>query len=291
MRVRPTIAVAVVIVAVLVGAVASASAGANGGVRVTRDVAYGPRPLERFDVYAPVHARNAPVVFMVHGGGWRRGDKTADAVVENKVARWVPRGVVVISTNYPLLPDATPLEQAGYVAKALAFAQRHAGRWGAGGSRFVLMGHSAGAHLVSLLTSDPALATTHGARPWLGTVSLDSAAFDIASIMRAPHLRLYDDAFGDDPATWAAASPIVRLDSKAVPLLAVCSSLRSDSCRQADAFASKAVSLGSRATVLPEPLRHGSINADLGEPSRYTTRVEAFMRTLDPVLARLLRPS
>lgn len=119
-------------------ATASPAPGASseGGMRVFHDVAYGPLAAERFDVYAPRTARDAPVILMVHGGGWRRGDKSAAGVVRNKVARWVPRGFVVISTNHPLLPETPPLEQARYVGRALAYAQRHAGWWGASRSRF-----------------------------------------------------------------------------------------------------------------------------------------------------------
>lgn len=153
------------------------------GVRVIRDTRYGGDPLETFDVYAPSDAREAPVIFMVHGGGWQRGDKTARGVVQNKVVHWVPRGIIVISVDYPLLPQATPLQQARSVAKALAFAQRHAAEWGGDGNKFVLMGHSAGAHLVTLISAEPTLATGQGALPWLGTVALDSAAYDVASII------------------------------------------------------------------------------------------------------------
>ena len=68
---------------------------------------------------------------MVHGGAWRMGDKAASNVVENKVARWVPRGVLFISANYRLLPEADALAQANDVARALARAQEVAARLGA----------------------------------------------------------------------------------------------------------------------------------------------------------------
>ncbi|MGH8115098.1 MAG: alpha/beta hydrolase [Rhodanobacteraceae bacterium] len=263
--------------------------GLPAGTRVIRDVHYGRGALETFDVYAPAHASHAPVIFMVHGGGWRRGDKAARGVVQNKIVHWVPRGIVVISTNYPLLPLATPLQQARDVAHALAFAQRHAAEWGGDGSKFVLMGHSAGAQLVALISAEPALATDQGALPWLGTVALDSAAYDVASIMAAPHLRLYDEAFGNDQAVWTAASPTAQLHSRIAPFLAVCSSLRRDSCSQAGRFADKATSLGSRVEVLPEDLRHSEINNQLGLPSYYTTKVDAFLGSLDPSLTTRLR--
>ena len=259
------------------------------GTRVFRDVHYGDGALQTFDVYAPADARGAPVIFMVHGGGWRRGDKTARRVVQNKVSHWVPRGIVVISVDYPMLPATPPVQQARNVAEALVTAQRDASRWGADPRKFVLMGHSAGAHLVSLISAEPALATGQGALPWLGTVALDSAAFNVATIMQARHLRLYDDAFGNDPATWAALSPIVQLQAKIAPFLAVCSSLRSDSCPQADAFVDKARGFGSRAQALSEALRHGAINEGLGLPSAYTSAVDGFLASLDPAQADRLR--
>lgn len=51
------------------------------GVRMLADIAYGPDRSQRMDVYLPPGAAAAPVVFMVHGGGWRRGDKRAGTVV------------------------------------------------------------------------------------------------------------------------------------------------------------------------------------------------------------------
>ena len=41
---------------------------------IVRDVAYGSDPAQRFDVYLPPNPRNAPVIFMVHGGAWKAGD-------------------------------------------------------------------------------------------------------------------------------------------------------------------------------------------------------------------------
>jgi acetyl esterase/lipase len=259
------------------------------GVRVIRDVAYGGDPAQRFDVYLPAQGTaRAPVIFMVHGGGWRRGDKAMASVVQNKVARWVPRGFVLISTNYRMLPGTRPIEQARDVARALAFAQGRAAGWGADRDRFILMGHSAGAHLVGLISAEPSLAIDQGALPWLGTVSLDSAALNVVAIMEGPHLPLYDAAFGSDPAYWRAASPLQQLTARGAPFLAVCSTQRRESCPQSHNFADKANRLQMRAQVLGEDLTHRHINEDLGLPGDYTSRVEDFMATLDPIVARRL---
>jgi len=258
------------------------------GVTVVRDVAYGADPRQRFDVYIPRGARNAPVVLMVHGGAWRIGDKRSRGVVGNKVERWARAGMVVISVNYRMLPATAPLEQARDVARALAAAQERLGEWGGDPASVVLMGHSAGAHLVALLNANPALATSLGARPWLGTVILDSAALDVEQTMTLPHLPLYTKAFGDDRAYWREVSPQHQLSAGAKPMLLVCSSLRRDSCPAATRFAAKAATMKVRAEVLPMPKSHAAIDAELGAPGEYTDAVEAFLRTLDPTLARAL---
>jgi len=278
----------------------AAEAGNSVGlknVRIVRDVAYGQDERQRFDVYLPQTAvSGAPVILMVHGGAWALGDKASAAVFENKVAHWVSRGFILISTNYRLLPAATPLQQAADVAGALAVAQEKAAQWGGERTKFVLIGHSAGAHLVALLAASPSLARQAGAAPWLGTIALDSAAYDLPQIMAARHYRFYDQAFGSDPAYWRAASPIHALQGEArlntmAPFLAVCSSRRPDRpCAQAQAFVARARQLGTPATLLEQALSHADINRQLGSQADYTTAVEAFMRTLDATLAERLDP-
>lgn len=259
-------------------------------VRLESDIPYGPEQRQRMDTYLPlgVAGAPAPVILMVHGGGWLRGDKGMDRVVDNKVARWVPKGFVFVSVNYPMVPDADPVQQAEHVARAIAAAQQAAPQWGGDPDRFILMGHSAGAHLVSLLNADAGRAEKLGARPWLGTISLDSGALDVPTIMNHKHPQLYDRAFGEDPDFWQAASPIHQLQADAKPWLGVCSRLRAAACAGNTAFAAKATSLGLRAEVLGEKLRHGAINEDLGLPGAYTDAVEDFMASLDPQVKALL---
>ena len=251
------------------------------GAQVERDLAYGSDPAQRLDVYRPANAQNAPVIFMVHGGGWARGDKEAAGVVNNKVEHWLPKGYIVVSVGYRLVPQVTPLGEADDIARALAFAQDHAKSWGADPSRFVVMGHSAGAHLVALLSADRSIANRHGVRPWLGTVALDSGAYNVVEIMQGRHFPLYDKAFGNDPELWRAASPTLRLTTAPpVPMLLVCSSRRAESCQQATAFAQKATSLGGQVRVVPIDMRHGNINAELGASGGLTSQVDGFLRSL-----------
>ena len=259
------------------------------GSKILQDISYGEDDRNKMDVYFPSHAKNAPVIFMVHGGAWRIGDKASKAVVENKVNRWVQKGFVFISTNYRMLPKAAPHKQATDVAKALAFAQNNSSSWGGDPSKFILMGHSAGSHLIAVLAASPSIAFDLGVKPWLGTVSIDSGALDVVEIMERKHLRFYDKAFGRDIDYWKSVSPFHLLKKAQAPFLAICSTKRKDGvCSQSIKFVKKASSLGMRASVLKVDFSHKETNVELGKDPVYTLAVESFLATLETSIKQAL---
>lgn len=249
------------------------------GVVSSAGLPYGPDPAQRIDVHRPEQARGAPVLVMVHGGGWMYGDQAAASVVDAKIDHWVrERGFVLVSVGYRLVPQVTVLQQAEDIARALAFVQTQAATWGADARQTVLMGHSAGAHLVALLSAAPDLPRAQGARPWRATIALDSAALDTVALMQRRHLPLYDRAFGPDPALWAQVSPTARLSPGGPPMLLVCSvPRRDDACGQSQRFAQTFRAAGGSADVLPLQLDHGQINAELGLLGEYTEAVDRFI--------------
>jgi acetyl esterase/lipase len=270
---------------------------------VFRNIPYGKDALQRMDIYQPrrvpkshpshIKIKLSPVILMVHGGAWRTGDKSSKSVIQNKVNRWVSKGFVFVSVNYRMLPGTGPLEQSQDVIKALAFAQSQAEMWGGDSKKFILMGHSAGAHLASLIASSPEKAFKEGALPWLGTVSLDSAALDVGSIMKSKHFKFYDAAFGSDPAYWIKSSPYDQLNegpvARMAPYLAVCSLKRSDSIAQSSKFVRQVNALGGKAEILKQDLSHKDINQQLGILGEYTYAVESFMKKLDKSVAEPLK--
>jgi hypothetical protein len=109
---------------------------------------------------------------------------------------------------------------------------------------------------------------------------VDSAAYDVAGIMRSPHPRLYVRAFGNDPAFWRRASPSAQLLPAARPMLLVCSSPRRASCAQAEDFEARARTVGVHAAVLPMAKSHFAINEDLGKPGSYAAAVDRFAQRM-----------
>lgn len=260
------------------------------------DITYGHKPKETLDVFYPKNARSgsAPIIFMVHGGGWCVGDKSMKNVTENKVARWVPKGFLFVSVNYPMITEGSmALAQAQSTAKALAYVQRHGQEWGGDTSRIILMGHSAGGHIVSLVNADASLRAGVGAKAVLGTVSIDSGAINTVTQMenlRAIRIKeRFAEAFGSDEDGWVQSSPYHQLKGDASPWFGICTRRADDPCGQAEEYAKKSLGMGIRAEVYRVNVGHGKSNAQLGEPGAYTEAVEQFMASLDPVIASFLR--
>lgn len=248
-----------------------------------KNIAYGPHPQQAMDVYFPTQPLTdktpAPLIVMVHGGAWTIGDKNNAAVVKHKVDYWSKQGWIFISINYRLVPNATLQQQTQDIAEALIYIQNQAPNWHADSKRLVLMGHSAGAHLVSLLTTRP-LWLTSQPQPWRATVALDSAAYHVEKIMQNRHSHFYDQAFSDQPSNWKALSPISQLRQALPAFLAVCSTTRPDQpCTQAQQFIQQAQKLGTKAQLLPLPLSHIEINKSLGKNNPYTQAVDQFIQT------------
>lgn len=243
------------------------------GARI-RTEAYGLAAAQQMDIYTPPEVRNAPILVMVHGGAWMIGDKANTGSVENKLRHWLPRGWVLVSVNYRLLPDAMALEQAQDVADAMRRVQSRAPGWGGDPDRIVLMGHSAGGHLAALVSARPTMV----GRAWASTVILDSAALDVSTTMAQRHPGFYDRAFGTDQAYWSEASPLEQWTPDAAPMMIVCSIRRPDSpCDDARRFQALAAAQGRDVPVLPVDLTHADVNTALGRPGSYTAAIDAFI--------------
>jgi acetyl esterase len=122
------------------------------GVEVVRDVPYrrSGRAEHTLDVYRPVNAPGPlPIVFYIHGGGFRILSKDTHWVFGLAYAR---RGYLVVNINYHLAP-AHPFPAAVTdVSAAWQWLVANAARLGGDCTRVVVAGESAGANLATVLT-------------------------------------------------------------------------------------------------------------------------------------------
>ena len=254
----------------------------NQDVRLLSNISYGDQNKEKFDVYLPINTiTNAPIIFMVHGGAWMFGDKKNQSVVENKVNYWVKqRGYILVSINYPMLPSTPVSSQLTEIAKALGVIQSKCASWGGDKNKVILMGHSAGAHLIAMIASSSSLYSQYGIIQPIAAIFLDSAVMDTPTLMNEKHLRLYDRAFGDNKEYWQSLSPLHQLTNKRMPLLAVCSTKRDEACPQSKSFLDKAKSFGTQTLLVPEAMSHKDINLLLGKEPTYSKIIDDFLKSV-----------
>ena len=124
-----------------------------------RDVRYhgGTMREHLLDVYRPANATSSrhgrtgppwPMVFYVHGGGFRILSKDTHWVMGLAFAR---RGFVVFNVSYRLAPKHPFPSALEDVTSAFTWVMKNAEQFGADPSRVVLAGESAGANLVASL--------------------------------------------------------------------------------------------------------------------------------------------
>src|SRR6186713_2754520 len=119
---------------------------------VTPNVAYESGHVRHvLDIYAPDGAKELPVVFWIHGGGWQAGDKT-DVQIKPRV--FMEKGFVFVSTNYRLLPSVDMATLIRDVAKSVHWVHDHIAEYGGDPNRILVGGHSAGAQLAALICTD-----------------------------------------------------------------------------------------------------------------------------------------
>jgi acetyl esterase/lipase len=132
------------------------------GIVETRGVAYAPGDRHGLDIYAPAGRIDAPVVVFIYGGGWTHGSKADYRFVGAALAA---SGFLTVIPDYRLFPQ---VRFPGFLrdnAAAVAWTRGNIGRYGGDPRRIFLMGHSAGAYNVAMLTLD---------RQWLAEDGVDA---------------------------------------------------------------------------------------------------------------------
>lgn len=230
-----------------------------------RNIAYGADSRQNVEFFQlPANVKKPPLVIFVHGGGWRRG---SEKMVDRKPEFYTGLGYAFASVGYRMLPDAPVEQQAQDVGAAIRMLRDKARELGFDPDRIILTGHSAGAHLVALLGTDPQYAgSAFGAIR--GVMPIDGAGYDVPRQMKATPLiskKIYEPAFGTDPARQNALSPINHSQRpNAASWLMIYSSTRRDSPDQNKALGEALKSAGSQVQFVPLPLKHGPINIELG---------------------------
>lgn len=255
---------------------------AMGDARIQKGVVYSDTQdggvETSLDVYAPPSGKDLPIVCWIHGGGWQVGNKER---VDLKKEALNAKGIVLVSINYRLHPKTDYKGQAGDVAQAIRWISTHAKEFGGSPELIFVMGHSAGAHLAALVSTDERYLKKQGLtlRNIHGVILLDGAAYDIPrqiELAALPRMKqMYETVFTKDQTTQRDASPIAHVEKgKSIPpFLILHIASRRDGRIQSESLAQAINDAGGHAEVISEPNKsHATINRELGQPGDLPTK-------------------
>jgi arylformamidase len=253
-----------------------------------RSIPYVPGGHARqvLDIYSPPGAKDLPVVFWIHGGGWQTGDK---GNVQEKPAWFVQQGFVFVSINHRLLPEVEMATLVQDVAQALGWVQQHISSHGGSPQRILVAGHSSGAQLAALLCTDDRYLKAVGVpfSSLIGCIPVDGDTYDIPAIIETAETRRrvhhepqakfgHREKFGNDPALHLDFSAVTHVakDKGIPPFLIIHVADHPDNSAQARRLATvlKAAEIPVT-TFAGKETNHTKINALIGTSGDATTQV------------------
>jgi acetyl esterase/lipase len=221
------------------------------------------------DIYSPANAKNLPVVFWIHGGGWQSG--------------------VFVAINHRLLPEVTMDVLVRDVAKAFGWMHQHIAEYGGDPQRVLVGGHSSGAQLATLICTDDRYLKAEGVSftSLLGCVPVDGDTYDIPAIIETAETRRrvhhepqakfgHREKFGNDPAKHLDFSAVTHIaKGKGIPpFLIIHVADHPDNSAQARRLAAVLKEAEIPVTVFGgKETNHSKINAFIGTDGDATTKV------------------
>lgn len=162
---------------------------AERNVRTTLSIPYGDHPRQKLDIY---HARElestkpAPIVVFLYGGAWTTGERACYSFVGSALAA---RGITTVIPDYRLFPNVQYPAFNEDAAAAYIWTAHHVSA--ARQQSIFLMGHSAGAHIATLVSYD---------RNYL--------ASDSARLQQPAGVIGLSGPYGFDPTSWPTTKDI-----------------------------------------------------------------------------------
>lgn len=212
------------------------------GVRVSKNIPYSSPTANRnllLDVYKPAttSAKRLPAILMIHGGGWRSGDRSHNNTLAGQLAG---KGFVAIPVEYRLSPEALYPAAVHDVKAAIRWMRANADTYGIDPKRIAVLGFSAGGQLAALVGSTNKNPRFEGFGGHATFSSNVQAIVDIDGVLAFIHP---ESAEGNDsksisagtywfgysktekPELWQEASALNHIDKNTPPILFLNSSV------------------------------------------------------------------
>ncbi|HEY0064228.1 MAG TPA: alpha/beta hydrolase [Telluria sp.] len=193
-----------------------ASREVPAGVTVQRGVAYA--GTLKLDLYRPAHGDAAPLVVLVHGGGWRTGRRDNLAAMAIRLAR---RGYAAAAVSYRLSGEARYPAAVDDVREAVRWLRANGAQYRIDPARIALAGGSAGGQIASLVG-----VTGSGVQAIVNIDGLSDFTSEAARLHEDDPAKnpsaagaWFGGRYAEKSALWREASPIFHVTPSTPPVL------------------------------------------------------------------------
>ncbi|AHM58502.1 lipoprotein [Flammeovirgaceae bacterium 311] len=204
------------------------------GVKGSENVVYrklGDRALH-LDLYHPeqMGKKGHPVVVLVHGGGWRTGDKVLTRPMAQQLAA---KGYVTAAVEYRLSPEAAYPAAVHDIKAAIRWLRANAGKYSIDTSRIAIYGTSAGGQLAALIGTTNGMQKLEGEGEHSDLSSIVHAIIDVDGVLAFKHpesaegnmaAQWLGGTYEDVPQIWEEASALTHAGKNTPPILFISSS-------------------------------------------------------------------
>ena len=250
------------------------------GVKVERDVKYGPADRNLLDVFTPETNSSRPVLVFIHGGGFVAGNKrNPGSPFYDNIMLWaVKSGFVGVNATYRLAPQSMWPAGPEDLASVVQWVSEKIGARGGDPARIYLMGQSAGAIHVAGYVSHPEFHKVKGGG--LAGAVMVSGIYDLTASPAGDAEIAY---FGSDPSRYAERSSLPGLAATKIPLMVTAAEL--DPPRFVEQFETikqascKRPSGCARAYMLPQHSHISEVYAINTPDTRLTDEILEFVKT------------
>jgi len=187
----------------------------DADVSVSEEIAYGPEEGQRLQVYSGVNRNNprnaAPVILLVHGGGFSRGDL---GNFRSTATHFAALGYIVVNMTYPLEPKASWPIGSQSVAAAVRWIKENATDIKGNPDDIFVLGQSAGGTHVAEFVFRPGLAD--GESPTVAGAILISPVVSLSLENATAGEMAY---FGDTSNAWKDKQVLGNIERISIPVL------------------------------------------------------------------------
>ena len=240
---------------------AEASAALTDLKEAALDLAYGPDPRHRLDIFAPPEGARAAILYF-HGGYWKAGDKNGRRF---PAPVWNVRGIAWVPVEYRLAPAATVDGIVDDARRAVAWFHAHAAGHGCDPSAIHVAGNSAGGHLAGMLAAEGWQAERSLPDDVIASAAPVSGLFDLSPLRRT----FANDWLALDAAVARRNSPVRLPPRPAMPVVVAWGGREPAAFRgQSEAYAAVCTQAGADVTVIERAgADHFSIMAEWADPA------------------------